>query len=150
MSNADGTCLYIPLSTKTRSAETRSAETPIKRCHRLFRGVATPIKRCHRILQRTIRGYYIRSGVYIRRGILNPLLTRYYAPFVYKPPFHFARIRCEGIFISNLSPPRPRKNSATPTNERKVRTHRTTLYRVQLTTGQRYTDQAIGYATTRS
>ena len=58
------------------------------------------------------------------------VLARYYAPFVYKPPFRFARIRCEGIFISNLSPPWPRKNSATPTNERKVRTHRTTLYRV--------------------
>ena len=51
-------------------------------------------------------------------------------PSFISPPFHFARICCEGIFISNLSPPRPRKNSATPTNERKVRTHRTTLYRV--------------------
>ena len=48
-------CLLIPHSTKTRSAE-----TPILRCHRLFRTVETPIKRCHRILQRTIGGYYIR------------------------------------------------------------------------------------------
>ena len=36
---------------------------------------------------------------------LYTVLTRYYAPFVYRPPFHFARICCEGIFISNLSPP---------------------------------------------
>ena len=53
--NADDTCLYMPLSTKTRSAE-----TPTRCCHRLFRDVETLIKRCHRILQRTIRGYYIR------------------------------------------------------------------------------------------
>ena len=26
-------------------------------------------------------------------------------PSFISPPFHFARIRCEGIFISNLSPP---------------------------------------------
>ena len=61
----DGTCLLLLLSTKTRSAE-----TPTKRCHRLFRSVETPTKRCHRLfrsvetlsshLRRTIGGYYIR------------------------------------------------------------------------------------------
>ena len=47
------------------------------------------------------------------------------------PPFRFARIRCEGIFISNLPPPppppQPRKNSATLTSDRKVRNHRTSV-----------------------
>ena len=37
----------------------------------------------------------------------NTVLTRYYVPFVYKLPLLFSWIRCEGIFISNLSPPPP-------------------------------------------
>ena len=66
------------------------------------------------------------------------VLTRYYAPFDYKPPLTICIICCGGISISNLYPPQPymhgrkiykeRKNSATPTNERKVRTQRTTLH----------------------
>ena len=49
--NADGTCLYIPLSTKTRSAK-----TPVRRCHCLLHGVETLIKCCHRILQKNNKG----------------------------------------------------------------------------------------------
>ena len=72
------------------------------------------------------------------RGNVLPYSLDITPPSFISPPFHFARIRCEGIFISNLSPPDH------------GRTLRTTLYRVQRPIGQRYTDQAIGYATTGS
>ena len=33
------------------------------------------------------------------------VLARYYAPFIYKPPFRFARICCEGNIYLQFKPP---------------------------------------------
>ena len=53
------------------------------------------------------------------------VLTRYYAPFVYKPPLtNCMNLLLRYIYLQFMPP----LASATPTNERKVRTHCTILY----------------------
>ena len=52
-------------------------------------------------------GHY--ANVNVSVAVFNKLQLPYSLditpPSFISPPFHFARIRCEGIFISNLSPP---------------------------------------------
>ena len=56
----------------------------------------------------------------------HTVLTRHYAPFVYKLSVTICmNLLLRYIFISNLHPPLA---SATLANDRKVRTHRNTLY----------------------
>ena len=60
------------------------------------------------------------------------VLTRHYAPFVYKPPLTICMNLLRRYIYLQFTPP---SASATPTNERKVRTHRTTyMYIWNLTT----------------
>ena len=54
------------------------------------------------------------------------ILTQHYAPFVYKsPPYYLHEFAAEVYLPPKFTPPLA---SATLTNERKVRTHHTTLY----------------------
>ena len=63
-------------------------------------------------------------------------------PFDHKPPLTICKKFVAEVYkYLQFMPPltmngMERKNSMTPTNEKKIRTHRTTLYRILLPTGQ--------------
>ena len=72
----------------------------------------------------TSRGYYSRAAS-IQGSMVITVLTRHYAPFVYKPPLTICmNLLLRYIYLQFMPP----TASATPTNEKKVRTHHTTLY----------------------
>ena len=57
--------------------------------------------------------------------LIGTVLTRHYAPFVYKPSLTICMNLLLMYIYLQYTPPLA---SATPTNERKIRTHHTTLY----------------------
>ena len=70
-------------------------------------------------------------------NLRSTILTRHYAPFDHKPPLTICINLLRRYICLQFMPPSAIhgwkiyykwKNSVTPTNERKVRTHRTTLY----------------------